>query len=66
MKLLFKYLSISIALICLSLLVSCGGKTPTDEPATSHSEKENTTEFTKAQYETARIELGKVQRKQIS
>lgn len=66
MKLLVKYLSISLALICLSLLVSCGGKTRTDEPATSHSEKENTTEFTKAQYETARIELGKVQRKQIS
>lgn len=66
MKSIIKYLVTPIAFICSLFLASCGSKTVTDEATASHSEKENTTEFTQAQYQTARIALGKIQTKQIS
>jgi len=67
MNTLNKYGALLITLIALTLLISCGGKT-TEAPATkdSHSEEENTVEFTEAQYKTAGIELGEVENRQIS
>lgn len=68
MKHTLKTLYILILLLTSGLVTSCGNKS--EEAATaeseSHSEEENTIEFTEAQYKTADIELGKVENKQIS
>lgn len=54
-------------LICCIMLISCGSKKSAETIGEQHpSEEENTVEFTPAQYQTAGIELGKVEDKQIS
>lgn len=68
MKHTLKTLYIIIVFSAAILMMSCGGKS--EEAAVteseSHTEDENTIEFTEAQYKTADIELGKVENKQIS
>lgn len=68
MKHSLKTYQILLVVIC-SFFMSCGSKTVEEDTTTEgdhHSEEENTIEFTEAQYNTAEIELGKVESKQIS
>lgn len=68
MRLTIKTYIIFTAITCSFFVTSCGTKAK--EEATTednrHNEEENTIEFTEAQYNTAEIELGKVENKQIS
>jgi cobalt-zinc-cadmium efflux system membrane fusion protein len=68
MKHTLKTIYILIAFLGADLLTSCGSKSEETAIAEdeSHTEEENTIEFTEAQYKTADIELGKVENKQIS
>lgn len=62
------YIIVPVIAISAIALVSCGAKTEdehTSEEAV-HDEEDNTIEFTAEQYETAGIELGKIENKQIS
>lgn len=67
MKFTNRLFTILLVFTCANAIVSCRSKAAKEELAEAHhNEEENTIEFTSAQYKTAGIELGKVEKKQIS